>query len=129
MPGRGSITPDLQAGNQPVEPRSPLRGSPAGGTNQVPFIVPTYSGNFLEALLIKVFQAEDAGAPVAEVQRLQRQVELARLTLAIPSRTPTERQRSAGDEASRLMNTLSKVTPKPRLGSDSRIPTPQQVAQ
>jgi hypothetical protein len=50
-----------------VELRSPLRGSPAGGTNQVPFIVPAYSGNFLEALLMKVFQAEDAGAPVAEV--------------------------------------------------------------
>jgi hypothetical protein len=129
MPGRGGVTPDLRAGNQPVELRSPLRGSPAGGTNQVPFMVPTYSGNFLEALLMKVFQAEDAGAPVAEVQRLQRQVELARLTLAIPSGTPTERQRSAGDEASRLMNTLSKVTPKPRLGSDSRVPTPQQVAQ
>jgi hypothetical protein len=78
---------------------------------------------------MKVFQAEDAGAPVAEVQRLQQQVELARLTLAIPSGTPTERQRSAGDKASRLINTLSKVTPKPRLGSDSRVPTPQQVAQ
>jgi hypothetical protein len=100
MLGRGSVTLDLQARNQPIEPRSPLQGSPAGGTNQVPFIVPIYSGNFLEALLIKVFQAKDAEAPIAEVQRLQQQVELARLTLAIPSGTPTERQQSAGNKAS-----------------------------
>jgi hypothetical protein len=53
-----------------MELRSPLRGLPAGGTNQVLFMVPAYSGNFLEALLMKVFQAEDAGASIAEVQRL-----------------------------------------------------------
>lgn len=143
IPSVGGVTRDLQDENRPAGPRHPSQGMTPLGSNTSPLIGSRHearpleqsagaspsNGTFLESLLRKLFAAEDAGAPLEETQRLHRQIELAKLTLVLPAGAPTERPRTIGDDASRLMNTLSKVTPKPKLGSDSRVPTPQQVAQ
>ncbi|KAF1362292.1 hypothetical protein EJ07DRAFT_174650 [Lizonia empirigonia] len=84
---------------------------------------------FVQSLLMKVFEAEAAGASPAELARLREHVTLASQTLLRPAGVLTDCPRAAHDDAGKLMGTLNKVQPKPKLGTDSRAPTPQQVAQ
>lgn len=116
-------------------PRSGSNSTPIGGTppyRRTPGHEPALTStndNFIQSLLMKVFEAQAAGATPDEVARLQANVTLASQTLLRPVGPLSDRPRAAHDDAGKLMGTLNKVQPKPKLGTDSRVPTPQQVAQ
>jgi len=81
-------------------------------------------------LLLALNAAELSGAPEEEIDRRQRQFDRAVETL---QRTQSGRapgsSRPAFDEASRIIRVLNNLKPQPKLGSESRPPTTQQVDQ
>ena len=81
-------------------------------------------------LLDALNAAELAGAPAPEIEIRQRQFDRAieALHRIQPGQTPAQ-ARPAFDEAGRIMRVLNNVQPKPRLGSENRAPTTQQVDQ
>ena len=107
-----------------VNPMTPL---------QSPAVAPTPSSSndaYFQAKLNALFEAEARGDSEATIATLRRQVEytsqLMGLTRPGP---PTGEQRPAFDEAGKLIRVLNGVQPKPKLGSDHKVPTPQQVEQ
>jgi hypothetical protein len=86
----------------------------------------TLALGYVQSLLKQLFMAEESGASVEDIARLKRRVNLASKAL-MPVASSIERLRDPQDAASRLMRTLNNVNPRPKLGVNSRVPTPQQV--
>jgi hypothetical protein len=81
-------------------------------------------------LLQALNEAELAGAPATEIVIRQRQFERAVETLQrTQGGNASGSTRPAFDEAGRIMRVLNNVQPKPKLGSDGKPPSPQQVDQ
>jgi hypothetical protein len=86
----------------------------------------TTIANLLEALN----NAELSGAPAREIEIRQRQFDRAVETLQRTQGGNTlGSTRPAFDEAGRIMRVLNNVQPKPKLGSEGKPPTTQQVDQ
>ena len=126
--GLDSSIEDLGAPNLPGRGRDSLPlGERQHGIALPPGLaMSTSATGYIQSLLDQLFIAEKSGASAEEIARLERRVDLASKAL-MPVASSTERLRDPLDAASRLMRTLNNVSPKPKLGADGRVPTPQQV--
>ena len=134
----GRVTLNLQDESDPdylaSTVRSGANAQPLGGQTAFRPLAGGYptqgltSDAFIQERMEALWKAEDEGAPPEQLARLQ-----ARLTMATQHLWPAighpSVPRVAHDDAGKLMGTLNKVQPKPRLGSETRSPTPQNVAQ
>jgi hypothetical protein len=126
--GLDSPRDDLGTPYPPGGGRDPpsFGGRQQGMTLPPALAVSTSASGYVQSLLEQLFMAEESGASAEDIARLERRVNLASKAL-MPVASSTERLRDPQDAASRLMRTLNNVNPRPKLGVDGRVPTPQQV--
>lgn len=98
---------------------------PVGGLSQDAGLLST-----VQQLLDALNEAELAQAPADELAIRQKQFDRAVQTLALTRTGPAPgTNRPAFDEAGKIIRVLNNVQPKPKLGVESKPPTPQQVDQ
>jgi hypothetical protein len=138
MPREGGVTPGLQDENHARRAPPPTTGSnrhPLGvqaPTQPVPVTIPivgSSSQDFIQQKMEEIWKAEDNGAAPERIAQLRARLAEAKGHMQDVSGNPSQSRRPAHDDAGKLMGTLNKVQPKPKLGSDLRGPSPQAVAQ
>jgi hypothetical protein len=135
----GGVTPGLQDEDHHARRAPP----PATGSNRhpigvqapihpVPVTIPVVSRSsqdFIQRKMEEIWQAEDDGVAPERIAQLRARLAEAKEHMQDVSGNPSQSRRPAHDDAGKLMGTLNKVQPKPKLGSDLRGPSPQAVAQ
>ena len=87
------------------------------------------SQDFIQRKMEEIWLAEDEGAAPERIAQLRARLAEAKEHMQDVSGNLAQSRRPAHDDAGKLMGTLNKVQPKPKLGSDTRGPSPQAVAQ
>ena len=135
----GGVTPGLQDENHHARQAPP----PTTGSNRhplgvqapiqpVPVTIPMVgrsNQDFIQRKMEEIWQAEDDGAAPERIAQLRARLAEAKEHMQDVSGFPAQSRRPAHDDAGKLMGTLNKVQPKPKLGSDTRGPSPQAVTQ
>ncbi|KAF2647065.1 hypothetical protein K491DRAFT_347627 [Lophiostoma macrostomum CBS 122681] len=89
-----------------------------------PMAPPPVGDGLIQELLRRLFDLEDAGAPLEEITRIQRRLDLARSSLSYGFQPEPSRLRAGPINT---WSVLSKVRDPPKLGTTRRGPSPQQV--
>ncbi|KAH8701174.1 hypothetical protein GQ44DRAFT_778898 [Phaeosphaeriaceae sp. PMI808] len=87
-------------------------------TQEIPHPNAPSNEQFVQGLLRELFEAQEAGAPLADVSRLQDRVTIASQALLGTNGRPTDRPRAAYDDAGRLMGSAPTSLPSPSLTLD-----------
>ncbi|KAF1934588.1 hypothetical protein EJ02DRAFT_471778 [Clathrospora elynae] len=89
----------------------------------------TGNDTFLQKLMSDLFAAKDEGASKERLASLKSRIDLASNALGPRPAGVVMEGTHINTNAGYLIQTLNNVQPKPRLGSNNKVPTPQQVEQ